>query len=933
MGKLNRLREAVIKGDKRSFIDSIHDFSEEDIVDLTEQQCEDISKWCSKIKLNGVEEFFDFLLDEVEQAIEKSITEQAKENSLIGRFYSSIFMALRPKHDIIFAKVSMNLGIIHINLAELGIDAKKNLEESIRLQQESQKMFPKKSLDYAISVMNQGVAHLRLGELGIDAKKNFEECIKLQQESKKIFPKISSNYGRAVMNQGTGHQDLGEFGIEPIRNFKESIKKYHEARNIFQKNTFEYGNSIINLGYAHLRLGEHGIDTKKNLEESIKLQQEAREIFQKNTIDYATATMNQGYAHEILAEKGVQPIKNLKKSIKLQKEAREIFSEKTMDYATSTMNQANSYGCLAEIGIDPEKNFKESIELFQEARKTFPENSNYYGRAIENLANSFFYLAGLGIDIERNLNYSIKLQEEVRKIFPENSIDYGRTTINQGNSHSYLAEIGINPEMNFNAAKKLYETSINIFLDRKDGWKYPLAVLNCYKLYRHIFLKSGDKSSLLKAGTYLKDAKKDIDAWDFLGKNVILGEFCAVEADLYELEKNYFDAGVKYRDAYQLTEYEYYKFMCEFCSAKFSKEKNSFCKLVTKWEKVYKEGIFLDFYDYAIFECNLEVAVENVALRFIEINTAKSKLDEIYARTYIHHIKTRVGACIDILNAYLNYFPEKETNRNEGKAIECITNACMAFKSQGNEPEIDLCNMFSKAIKNKDSQDVWIDLIKNHLSNNLSKLIGEAAINELTKSQTREIKAELEEIKAGVKEIKESLDEIKSEIITRFEKVDKDIGGIAQGDEALRNLLIDYANKTKGILLNLLDESKKCDSEAQKFVREFTREITKKLEERDDRWFEQIKDELIKKETEIEEKMPTVPSEIKSRWRQLIDKLKKETKEIIREIPKEAVVIVGTEKILEYGAPFLSAAIISPAALPALIAILYTIRIAVPKDE
>lgn len=36
--------------------------------------------------------------------------------------------------------------------------------------------------------------------------------------------------------------------------------------------------------------------------------------------------------------------------------------------------------------------------------------------------------------------------------------------------------------------------------------------------------------------------------------------------------------------------------------------------------------------------------------------------------------------------------------------------------------------------------------------------------------------------------------------------------------------------------------------------------------------------------------------------------------------------IVGTEKILEYGAPFLSAAMSSPAALPALIAILYTTR-------
>jgi len=307
--------------------------------------------------------------------------------------------------------------------------------------------------------------------------------------------------------------------------------------------------------------------------------------------------------------------------------------------------------------------------------------------------------------------------------------------------------------------------------------------------------------------------------------------------------------------------------------------------------------------------------------------------NEIYSRTQIYHVKTRVGAYIDIINAYLNYFHEKDEEIDEEKAKQNIHSACKIFKSQGYLHEVEVCNLFSKAIKNKDSQEVWLNLIKNNLSNNLSKLIGEAAINELTKSQTRGIKADLGEIKAGVREIKKSLNELKSELIIRFGKIEKDIGDIAQGDEVLRNLLIGYANKTHGILNGLLDDSKKSDSKAQEFVRELSEEITKKLEKRDKKWLENLKNELIKKEKEIEDKIPSEPPEIKSKWHQWIDKLKKEITETSKDIPHEAVVYASAEKILEYGVPFLSAATGSTAALPALLAILATMHMVLPKSK
>jgi hypothetical protein len=40
----------------------------------------------------------------------------------------------------------------------------------------------------------------------------------------------------------------------------------------------------------------------------------------------------------------------------------------------------------------------------------------------------------------------------------------------------------------------------------------------------------------------------------------------------------------------------------------------SFCELVTYWKEIEKEGIFLDYYEYAVFECHLENALKKASL-------------------------------------------------------------------------------------------------------------------------------------------------------------------------------------------------------------------------------------------------------------------------------------------------------------------------------
>ncbi|MFZ3383017.1 MAG: hypothetical protein WA144_03735 [Candidatus Methanoperedens sp.] len=58
MNKIDKLRDAVSKEDKSGFINGIHDFSDEDIIKLTEQEFEEILKCCTKMKLDEVEEFY-----------------------------------------------------------------------------------------------------------------------------------------------------------------------------------------------------------------------------------------------------------------------------------------------------------------------------------------------------------------------------------------------------------------------------------------------------------------------------------------------------------------------------------------------------------------------------------------------------------------------------------------------------------------------------------------------------------------------------------------------------------------------------------------------------------------------------------------------------------------------------------------------------------
>lgn len=766
MNKIDRLRDVSLRQDKHGFINAIYDFSKEDIIILTEQEFEDAQESCTKIKLDGVDEFFAFLQDEFLQYV-GDIAEPNTEELLVIRFYLTIILRTRPRYDRYSLGIAITLGNVHRELAQLGINSDENIRASIELFKDIRVRASKNSKEYMAATTSLGISYARFADIGIEPEKNTLESIRLQEEARQLALELDDDdeYAQITGNLGFAHMTLAQLGIEPEKNLKLSIHLYSQAQNKFSVDSVNYTATILNNGFAHLLLAEFGFEPEKNLHDSIELQKHARANPNIKNIDYGRTLLNEGRAYLRLAElsivAGENPKDNLNESIKLLRKAGGNLPKNGLDYASCAIALGQALiKQFDQPDVDIENIFCEAVQLLRDARTNQPENSFDCATSFGTQGVAHLIIAYHGIEPEKNLKECIRLQQKAIDILPIDLPDYAIAIINQASAYLILAETDVDIEDNSLAAEQSYKVAANIFLKAKDGWKYPLAILGVYTVYRNRFWKSGVKSHLEKASNYLKYAINNLDLWDVLGKNEILGNLCVVEADLCELKEDHYNAGLKYGEAYNLIKNKYYRFMCELCGAKCSTDKKAFCSLIDIWGEIDKASIFLDYYDYACFECHLEEALENEALRFGELSKAKIKLDEIFERTQIFHIKERVGACIDILNAYLNYFPENDEDKNEEEAKKHISSACNTFNTQGYACDVNLCNLFTKAINNKDNTEVWLNLIKNDLTNNLSRLIGGAAFSETMKSQAIGVRTELQDIKTMVEEIKISVENL-----------------------------------------------------------------------------------------------------------------------------------------------------------------------------
>src|SRR5659263_623020 len=391
-GLVEKLEAAVINKDKKAFINIIFDFTVDDIIALNDNEFDRILYISNELKIENVDEFFEYLQDEGSFNLDNAMNGVNEFNSiLICRFYYELYIHLWMKHDIKFASALSNGGIAYSLLSEMGTNAVFNLKTAMHLFQDAQKIFPQTSTSYASTAMNEGNTRLRLAERGVDTEENLNVAVKLYQDAQKIFPQTRTDYARAVANEGTARQILAERGADTEENLNTAVKLCQVAQKIFPQTSTSYASAVANEGTARQRLAERGVDTEENLNTAVKLYQIAQKIFPQTSNDYAGTVMNEGIVRQILAERGVKTEDNLKTAVQLYQDAQKIFPQTSTDYASAVMNEGTTRSRLAERGVDTEEKLNTTKNLYTKSILIFENLRDFGGYSIALLnLNRFF---------------------------------------------------------------------------------------------------------------------------------------------------------------------------------------------------------------------------------------------------------------------------------------------------------------------------------------------------------------------------------------------------------------------------------------------------------------------------------------------------------------------------------------------------------------
>ncbi len=517
-----------------------------------------------------------------------------------------------------------------------------------------------------------------------------------------------------------------------------------------------------------------GIESRKNLETAVSLYSEASEILPKTSLDYAITLMNEGSTRQTLADMEINSRENIKIAVRLYSEAREILPKTSLDHARALLNEGNARQTLADIGINSRENLETAVHLYSDAEEIFPKTSLNYGLTLVNKGNATQTLADTGINSRENLETAVHLYSDAKKILPKTSPSYARALGSEGNARSKLAGMDVDSEENFNRSKKLYLESILILEKLGEGWSYSIALLNLNSLLKYNFYKTGDKKYLEEWERSLGDIEEKIKCRDIWYKEIVMARIHEIRASLLEFEgkSGINKASREYDKAYELSKYLFYKFMDEFCQARI--DTISFCELVYNWKEIDKEDIFLDYYDYAVFECHLENALKSTINEEDELKLAVKKLKEIRDRTLIKIIKDRVSAYIHLLQALVDCF-----NKDSYKeAAQNVKEGCKIFREYGDKQGQQMCEIFNNAVVRKRDPNAWQGIIRNReFSSNFYNLLCEYSDRK---------RANLEFYMSGqlhtkVNTISENVEQIKEISINIENKIDEIINQIRSG--------------------------------------------------------------------------------------------------------------------------------------------------------
>jgi hypothetical protein len=339
--------------------------------------------------------------------------------------------------------------------------------------------------------------------------------------------------------------------------------------------------------------------------------------------------------------------------------------------------------------------------------------------------------------------------------------------MNEGTAILILDDMGNESINNREIAKNLYKKCISILDNLGDGYSYSLALLKLNYLLKENFYKTGDKKYLEECENELGGIEEKIKNRSIVYENSIREKIHQTRAGLFELKGS--GAGIlkasrEYNKAFELSNDHFYEFMDEFCQTRIINPPN-FCNLVLHWKGVEKEGIFLDHYDYAVFECHLENAVtsainNNKLNEKKELNFALDMLKEIKSRTYVKVIIDKVSAHINLLQAVTDCFTE---NLYE-EAAKDIEKSYDIFSSCGDEQGEHMCEIFYNAVVRNRDPNAWYEIIRNReFSSNFYYLLCELSDRKRAKLESDRfdqipiIVNKIDEVKNDMKDIKEKI--------------------------------------------------------------------------------------------------------------------------------------------------------------------------------
>mgnify|MGYP000914512118 CR=1 FL=1 len=709
-------------------------------------------------------------------------------------------------------------------------------------------------------------------------------------------------------------------GVSELNNYLLSRFYYSLSISLVGNDLQTIRSALFNSSLACCKLAEMGTNRLENLGRALHLCGIAKKIFPKYSVDYAGAFSTEGLARLRLGEMGIASRENFETVILCCDTALKIFRNKNDNiyYARALTNKGTARLRLAEMNVNSRENLENAIVCYSKAKKTLSNKSLDFAGILINEGLARLRLVELGVETVDDLGNTVSLCETAQKIFPKGSSNYARALMNEGCSRLRLAEMGVSSWENLERSKRLFLESVSIFEELGDGWSYSVALLNLNNMLKENFYKTGDKKCLEEWEGNLGDIENKVKDRDILYKELLIVKIHEIRASLLELDgkQGISDASFEYYEAYKLSKDPFYKFMKEFCQAR--SDNKSFCKIVSDWKEEEKKGIFLDYYDYTVFECHLENALKKSIFRKEELELARQKLEEIGSRTQIKIIKDRVAAYVFLMNS-LDFCFEQGSYED---AAENVLKAYNIFLKYDDKPGCEMCECFNEALQESRNPESWRNVVQKILqsgefSSNFYRLLCNYSDRKRTNIlqdlpfQTLEKTSRIEE---KVDNIQKTLDQINADCVSIKDQIEEGLEVTAAELRQIKGKINDIQQN----LGNLVKISNDIGGKEGECIRKFASQMLELMKKGDYEALKRFSEKIIQNSSSFEEiiEAAEIPEKEKAEAKSKLADLKKipgivkdKTKSFSVDVTKDVVITLTSNEIIKFLTPVLSTAI------------------------